>query len=92
MAVADSGKASVIHHAAISQTSPAAGQAAAGIPPGAGRNRVARKPAMPTQKPIRRAVIPAFPQQGRPHLRRALPRSSYFGDTTISIWRPSMRG
>lgn len=46
---------------------------------------------MPTQKPIRRAG-PGIPQQARPHLQQALPLASYFGDTTISICRPSMRG
>ncbi len=83
-AVADSGSASVIHQAAIHQTSPAQSQAVPGMLAGAGSTSVASIPARPIQKPIRCAVM-AAPPPG-PEL------SGYFGEITISIWRPSIRG
>ena len=60
-AVADSGIASLIHHVAIHQTSPADGQARSGIPPGAALSSVNKKPIGPSQKQMRLAVI-ATPQ------------------------------
>jgi hypothetical protein len=62
-AVAVSGNASVIHHAAIHATSPATSQASRGIPAGAGRTSVSRKASRPTTNPMRLAAIlnPSLP-------------------------------
>ena len=60
-AVTVSGTASVIHHAAIHQVSPATVQASGGMDPGAGKISVTTNPDRPSQKPIRLAVIACIP-------------------------------
>ncbi len=66
IAVAVSGIASVIHHAAISTTSPATGHASGGMPAGAGRASVSSKAMSPTRSPIRLTFIPRPPDARRP--------------------------